>query len=118
MGDVLEEGNQVDFLLVIAAERRPFLLADDGDDRLVIELGVVESIQKVDRAGPGGSEADPDLAGKFCVGAGHEGGQFLMPGLDELQGLAEPPERAHDAVDAVARIAKDPPDAPFRKAPE
>jgi hypothetical protein len=50
--DVLEERRQVDFLLVIAAERGHRLLADDCDDRLVVELRVVEPVQQVDRAGP------------------------------------------------------------------
>jgi hypothetical protein len=51
VGDVLEEREQVDFLLVVAAERRSCLLADDRDHRLVVELGVVAPVQEVDRAG-------------------------------------------------------------------
>ena len=58
---------QVDLLLVVAAERRARLLADDRDHRLVVELRVVEAVQEVDRAGPAGREADADLAGELRV---------------------------------------------------
>ena len=36
--DVLEQRQQVDLLLVVAAERGARLLADDGDDRLMVQL--------------------------------------------------------------------------------
>jgi hypothetical protein len=52
LGDVLEEHLEVDLLLVLRAERHPLLLADDRDHRRVVELRVVEAVQKVDRAGP------------------------------------------------------------------
>ena len=65
--DVLEQRDQVDLLLVVAAERRARLLADDRDDRRVVELRVVEAVQEVDRARPRGGEADADLAGELRV---------------------------------------------------
>ena len=49
--DVLEERRQVHLLLVVAAERGHRLLTDDRDDRLMIELRVVEPVQEVDRPG-------------------------------------------------------------------
>ena len=49
-GDVLEQRDEIDLLLVVAAERRARLLADDRDHRLVIELGVVEAVEQMDRA--------------------------------------------------------------------
>ena len=75
---VLEQREQVDLLLVVAAERRARLLADDRDDRLVVELGVVEAVQQVDRARARGREADADLAGELRVAAGHERGHLLV----------------------------------------
>ena len=59
------------------------LQAGDGEHRLAVELGVVEAVEQVDAAGPGGGEADAELAGPFGIGAGHEGRRFLVPHLDE-----------------------------------
>ena len=51
VGDVLEQGREVDLLLVVAAEAGARLLADDRDHRLVVELGVIEAVEKVDGSG-------------------------------------------------------------------
>ena len=39
-GDVLEERDEIDLLLVVAAQRGPCLLTHDRDDRGVVEAGV------------------------------------------------------------------------------
>jgi hypothetical protein len=49
---VLEQGDQVDLLLVAAAQRHPVLLADDRHHRLVVELGVVEPLSRWIAPGP------------------------------------------------------------------
>ena len=49
-GDVLEEAEQVDLLLVAAAHRGAVGLADDRDHRHVVELGVVQAVEQVDGA--------------------------------------------------------------------
>ena len=54
----LKSVDEVDLLLVVAAERGARLLADDRDHRLVVELGVVEAVEQVDGAGAGGRQAD------------------------------------------------------------
>ncbi len=86
--DVLEERDEIDFLLVIAAERRARLLADDRDDRLVIHLRVVKSVEQMDRARPGRGQADADFARELGVRAGHERRHFLVPDLDEIDLVA------------------------------
>ena len=50
--DVREQRLQVDLLLVGAAHRAALGLADDRDDGHVVQLGVVEPVEQVDRAGP------------------------------------------------------------------
>src|SRR4051794_9630213 len=45
--------------------------------------------------------------------AGHEGGQLLVAGLHEVDVVAEPVHRAHQAVDAVARVTVDAAHAPL-----
>ena len=109
--DVLEQRKQVDFLLVIAAERSALLLADDRHDGLMIRFSVVESVQKMDRAGAGGREAHTDFSRELRVRARHEGRELFMPRLHELDRVG-PAERTHDAVDAVTGITEHAPHAP------
>jgi hypothetical protein len=82
----------------------------------VIELGIVEAVEQVDRAGAGGGEADAGLAGELGVRAGHEGRHLFVADLDESHGLVRPVDGAHDSVDAVARIAVDALHAPLAEA--
>jgi hypothetical protein len=84
----------------------------------VVELGVVEAVEEMDRTRATGGHADAQLAGELGVSARHERGHLLMPYLDELGPLAvaRAPKRAHQAVDAVARVPVDPVHAPNRKA--
>ena len=105
MRHVLEQAEQVDLLLVVAAQTEPGLLADDRDHRLMVELGVVEPVQEVDRARPGGCQADARLARELRVRAGHERRHLLVANLDELGSPLSAPEGADDPVDAVSGIA-------------
>jgi hypothetical protein len=50
------------------------------------------------------------------VAARHERGHLLVAYLDEFEIVAGTVQRAHDAVDTVAGIAVDAPDAPFAEA--
>jgi hypothetical protein len=72
-GDIFEERLKIDFLLVLAADGGGRGLANDCDDGLVVHLGVVKTVQKVNRAGATGGHADTYGAGELCVGASHEG---------------------------------------------
>ena len=86
----LNSETQVDLLLVAAAERAARLLADDRDHRLMIELGVVEAVQQVDRARAGRRQADADLARELRMAAGHERRHLLVAHLDELRVVRRP----------------------------
>ena len=61
-GDVLKQVLQINFLLVAGAESGSRLLADERDDRYMIHLGIVESVQEMDRARSGRrvTQARPD----------------------------------------------------------
>ncbi len=63
-------------------------------------------------AGSAGRKADSDFAGELGVRNRHERGHLLMPDLHELDG-AGALQAAEHAVDAVARVAEDSPDAPL-----
>ena len=111
-GDVLEQRDEVDFLLVAAAERGAGLLADDREDGRVVELCVVQAVEEMDRARPGGGEADTDLAGELGVSARHQRSHLLVAHLDQLGVAVCAVEGADDRVDAVAWIAEDAVNAP------
>src|SRR5207245_4173353 len=83
----------------------------------VVHLRVVEAVQQMDRARTRGGEADADLAGELGLRARHEGRELLVARLDEFH-LVVAPERAHDAVDAIAGVAVDTLNAPLREALE
>ena len=84
----------------------------DREHRLAVELGVVQAVEQVDPARPGGREADAQLAGELGVAAGHERGRFLVAHLDEADLVLALAQRLHDPVDAVAGQAEDDLDAP------
>ena len=71
----------------------------------MVELRVVQAVEEVDRARPGGREADAELAGPLRVSARHECGHLLVTNLDELGIAVGAVERAEDGVDPVAGIA-------------
>ena len=114
-GHILEERRQIDLLLVVTADRATHRLTNDGEDRLVVQLGVIESVEQVNGPGSRGGEAHTHLAGDPGMAAGHEGGLLLMPDLNELEAVAGPAQRGNDPADPVAGIAEDAPDAPLRQ---
>ena len=93
------------------------LLADDRDHRLVVELGVVEPVEQVDRARPGRRHAHADLVGELGVRARHERRHLLMAGLDVAKVPCPPPvgvaECTVEATDAVTRIPVEPVQVPL-----
>src|SRR5690606_1223666 len=112
--DVLEQAREVYFLLIIAAQCTAGLLAHDGHHRLMVELGVIQPVQQMDRTGPGRGHAYAHLAGELGMGARHESRRFFVARLDELQFVGAA-KRADQAIDAVARISVHATDAPLRQ---
>src|SRR5581483_7786674 len=98
--------------------RHALLLADDRDDRLMVELGVVKTVEEMDRTRARRRHADSDVAGQLGVRGRGEGGDLLVARLGELELVADLVEGAEQAVDPVARIRVDALDAPFGEAVE
>ena len=87
----------------------------NGDDRLMIALGVVQPSQQVYGSRPRRRKTDADLPAELGMAATHEGGRLLVPRLDELNLVPGTVERADDAVDAIAGITVDATHAPFQQ---
>ncbi len=115
VSDILEQRDEIDFLLIVAAKRRTLLLTDDGDHRLVVGFGVVEAVQKMNGTRAGSRQAHADFSGELRVRARHERRKLLVTRLHETNAVSTAAKRAHDAVDAVTRISVDALHAPLRK---
>ena len=113
---VLVQANEVDLLLIVAPETHALLLADDRQHWLVVESGVVEPVQEVDRAGTGSGHAHADLSRELRVGARRERRYLLVGRLGELDAVADLVEGAEQPVDAVTGITVDPLHAPVGEA--
>ncbi len=111
-GHVHEQLVEVHVLLVVRADQVVKGVAGDGQHRLAVALGVVQAVEQVDAARPGGGHADAEPAGVLGIAAGGEGGGFLVAHLDELDLVLVRAQRLEDAVDAVAGEAEDRLDAP------
>ena len=88
-------------------------LADDRHHRHMVELGVVQPVEQVDRARARGRRAHAEPAGELGVADRLEGGHLLVPGLDEPRPVVGPPPGREQPVDAVARVAEDVLDVPL-----
>src|SRR5256885_333376 len=111
-GDVLEERQQIDFLLVPHAHEVVVGLPGDGEHRRAIELRVVEAVEQVNGSRAGGGETNAELARVLRVARRHERRRFLVANLNERDALLPDAKRFHDAVDAVARKAEHNPHSP------
>jgi hypothetical protein len=89
------------------------LLPHDREHGLVVQLGVVEAIQKVHRTRARRGHAHPDFASELRVRAGHERAHFLVPGAHQFDLIANAIERPHQPVDAVAGVGVHPPHPPL-----
>ena len=112
-GDVLEHGREIEFLLIMRAERGARLLADDREHRHVIHACVVKTGDQMRCAGPRRRNTDPQFASEFRVGARHERGHFLVTRLHEFNLAFCAIQRAEHAIDAVAGIAEHAAHAPL-----
>src|SRR5882757_7402951 len=79
----------------------------------MVQTRGIEPRHQVCRSWTRRGHADTQLSCELGVGAGHEGGHLLMPGLDEFDLLARAVQRAKDAVYAVSGIAENEPDTPL-----
>src|SRR5581483_5626138 len=111
--NVLEQAREIDLLLKLPAERRPHRLTHDREHGLMVELGVVEPVQQMDRAGPGRGHAHAEFARELGMRAGHERGHFLVARTHVVELVAGAIERAHETVDAIAGVTVYTPDLPL-----
>ena len=61
------------------------MLADNGNYRLMIELGVVQAVKQMNCAGAGGGQANAYFTCEFGMGTCHECGHFFMPNLNKVE---------------------------------
>jgi hypothetical protein len=86
-GDILEERQQIDLLLILHANEVVIGLAGERENGRVIHLRVVKAVQEMNRSGSGRRETDAEPAGVFRIAAGHEGRRLFVTDLHK----ADPP---------------------------
>ena len=82
-GDVLEQVIQVDVLLVQGSDQVVVGHAGEGQDRRLVHLGVIQTVQQVDRTRAGGRQAHPEAARELGIAAGHERRRLLVTDMHE-----------------------------------
>jgi len=112
---ILEHRREIDFLLIMRAERRARLLPDYREHRHVIHSRVIESRNQMRGTRAGCGNAHAQFAGKFGVRARHERRHFLMTCLHEFDFSFRTIEGTEYAIDAVTWITVHAPDAPLMK---
>src|SRR6185312_2138822 len=90
--------------------------AGDGEYSGAIELGVIEPVREMNATGAGSGKADAEASAGLVVRAGHESGRFFVAHLNEANLVLPGAQSFHDAVDTVARKAKDNVYSPLNKA--
>ena len=111
-GHVLKDAVEGHVLLAEGVEQIVVVAAGDGQDGLLVELGVIEAVEQVEAARAGGGEADAEAARELGVSAGGKCGGLFMAHLNELDAVLALAQGLHDGVDAIAGNAKDDVDAP------
>ena len=101
-----EEPELVDFLGSAGSDLVARDLAGDRQNRHMVQGGIVETVQEVDRSRSLASHADRKLSRKFGLGAGGEGAGLLVTHHDEMDRILLP-ERLHQRVDRVSRNPED-----------
>jgi hypothetical protein len=104
---VHEQLVEFDILLGVGMQKIVELQAGYREDRLTVELCVIEAIEKVDAARTGSADADPQLARELGIAAGHEGRRLLVAHLHEAHPILLLTKRFDQAVDSVTGDSKD-----------
>src|SRR5205823_2781413 len=115
-GHVHEDLVELDVLLSEGADQVVVGHAGDGEDRCAVHLGVVQAVQQMQPAWPGGRDTNPQAPRELGVAAGHKGSRFFMADVDEPDAFAMSAKGLHDAVDPVTWKAKNGVDAPIDEA--
>ena len=104
--DVHEQFVELDVLLRERVQEIVELQPGDGENRLLVQVRVVQPVQQVNAAGPRGGDADAEPARPFRIGAGGESGRLFVADLDKADIVLAAAQRLDNAVDPVARNAE------------
>ena len=110
---------QIIFLLIGAAQRFQCLLPDNRDDRLIVHVGVIQTVQHMERAGAGSRGAHTEFARPFGVRGRHQGADFFVRRTDVFErqiGAVGASQRAVERADAIAGKTENVVNAPFDEA--
>ena len=110
---VHEQPIEIHILLGERVDQIVKLQTRDCEDRLPVELGVIEAVEQMNAARTGGGEANAELAGPFGITARVEGSRLFVADLNKANLILPGSQRLDDAVDAVSGNAEDRVHAPI-----
>ena len=96
----------MDLLLIFRSELGRRLDPGNGQDRGVVELGVIQPVDEVQAAWARGRQADPEAPGRLRVAGRHERGRLFVMDQEEPDPVLVTAKPLHDAVDAIAGKAE------------
>jgi hypothetical protein len=82
-GDVFKNPVQVHVLLSVRIDQIVKVMSRNGENRLAVELGIVEPVQQMNAARSRCRNTGAEAAGVLGVGASHECGGFFVAHLNE-----------------------------------
>jgi len=115
MSHVDEQLVECDVLLGERAYEVAVLQTSDSQNRRMVHLRIIETIQQMNAARARGCDAHANAPGEFCIGTGHESRCLFVPDLNKPDAVLVRSQRFEYAVYAVARITINPTHAPFVK---
>src|SRR2546423_12316284 len=101
-GHIHEHAVQVQVLLRMGIDQVVKMMAGDGQHRLAVHLCVIKTVEQMDAAWPRSGQTDTQPARIFGVSAGHEGGSFLVPHLEETNFVLALAQGLHQSVYPIA----------------
>ena len=82
-GNIHKDFGQIDILLIVGANQVMKGMPRDRQHRLIVHLGVIETVEQMDATRARGRQTDAQPSGILGVAACREGRRFLVSHLDE-----------------------------------
>src|SRR5262245_43014653 len=111
-GHVSKKPVEVHVLLGVRVDQIMIMMAGDGEHWLTVELCIIETIQQVNPAESGCSQANTQLTGVLGISASHQCSSFFVTRLNKTNFVLATPKCFHDAVNPIAGQTKNSLNAP------
>ena len=84
---IAEQSVEIDVLLGVRINQVVESVSGDGQNRLAVEFRVIQAIEQMNSARPGGSQAHSQFACVFGIRTGHECGRLFVTHVNETDSI-------------------------------